>query len=231
LVSYLIDSLVDCIEIAMKLLVFNSPQSLATILSQRLFNSYRHNGCKSRLTHSSFSLVSTATSFPRAAVAVTVLSQREPDVSHYLLIQRKNPPDAGKWSFPGGKIELGERTIDAAQRELTEETNLMKSDCLWYSDPFITTDAIFKDVDDYDEYSFHYLIAHCFAQIKTKGMRSHPVVRASDDALDAKWWTVDEIESKLSLNDDVSDGVLEVIFRAQELYENKLVPVNGVWSS
>lgn len=30
-----------------------------------------------------------------------------------LLVRRANPPDAGHWGFPGGKMELGE-TIEAA---------------------------------------------------------------------------------------------------------------------
>lgn len=34
-----------------------------------------------------------------------------------LLVRRANPPDAGRWGFPGGKMELGE-TIEAADDAL-----------------------------------------------------------------------------------------------------------------
>ena len=41
-----------------------------------------------------------------------------------LLIRRANPPRAGEWSIPGGRIEPGEAERDAALRELSEETGV-----------------------------------------------------------------------------------------------------------
>ncbi|WP_256388415.1 NUDIX domain-containing protein [Lutimaribacter pacificus] len=38
--------------------------------------------------------------------------------------RRANPPDAGLWGFPGGKIDQGEPLFDAAIRELAEETGV-----------------------------------------------------------------------------------------------------------
>lgn len=152
---------------------------------------------------------------PRAAVAVTAQTIFKGNSAHYLLIQRKNPPDAGKWSLPGGKIELGEATLDAAQRELTEETNLSADHCQWYPYPFMTTDAIFPNTDG--SYAFHYLIAQCFAQLGE--YEKLPTLEASDDALDAKWWTLKEIQAQLVPDRAVSDMVVDVIRRAEELYE------------
>jgi 8-oxo-dGTP diphosphatase len=55
-----------------------------------------------------------------------------------LLVKRKKDPFKGFLSFPGGKIDLGEKVEDAVKRELREETNLAiePTDILGvYSDP------------------------------------------------------------------------------------------------
>jgi len=44
--------------------------------------------------------------------------------SDVLLIRRGKPPRAGEWSIPGGRIHDGETHIEAAHRELVEETSI-----------------------------------------------------------------------------------------------------------
>lgn len=41
-----------------------------------------------------------------------------------LLVKRRYPPFAGYWSFPGGHVEPGEPVLEAARRELLEETGI-----------------------------------------------------------------------------------------------------------
>ena len=38
-----------------------------------------------------------------------------------LLVKRLRPPEAGSWSLPGGKVEFGERLVEAVAREIREE--------------------------------------------------------------------------------------------------------------
>ncbi len=155
---------------------------------------------------------------PRAAVAATVQwTCPATDSHHYLLVQRKNPPDAGRWSPAGGKINLGEGTLEAIQRELEEETQL--SNVTWHPNPFLTTDAIFPDDTATGAYKFHYVIAHCFAKAP-ESSEAPPTVLPSDDALDAQWYTLEEIE-----NLDCSEFTLEVLERAEALSRAGLLVV------
>ena len=41
-----------------------------------------------------------------------------------VLIQRRNPPLAGRWTLPGGVVEAGESVRDAVVREAMEETGM-----------------------------------------------------------------------------------------------------------
>ena len=61
---------------------------------------------------------------PPAAITVGVAGVIWNTQDQVLLIRRLNPPRAGHWSLPGGRVERGERLEDALRREIRDETGL-----------------------------------------------------------------------------------------------------------
>jgi ADP-ribose pyrophosphatase YjhB (NUDIX family) len=44
--------------------------------------------------------------------------------NYIVMVKREREPGKGKWSIPGGMLELGERISDGVKREVLEETGL-----------------------------------------------------------------------------------------------------------
>lgn len=161
--------------------------------------------------------------YPRAAVSTAVRCLVKDDNKnandsepHYLLIQRGNPPNAGKWSFPGGKLEWGEPTIAGAQRELMEETSFHGQDSLqWHAEPYATADSIIADDGvNKKSTSFHFLIAIAFAQLHADAL---PNVKSKDDAKHAKWWSISQIQDMTA--EMTTPGLVQRVERAEFLYQ------------
>ncbi|WP_292053141.1 MULTISPECIES: NUDIX hydrolase [unclassified Brevundimonas] len=93
-----------------------------------------------------------------------------------LLIRRGQPPRVGEWSLPGGRIEPGERTIDAALRELSEETGVTAR----IGGLLDVVDGIFSEA------ARHYVLIDYWAE-----WLSGDVV-AGDDAADARFFDLDQ---------------------------------------
>jgi ADP-ribose pyrophosphatase YjhB (NUDIX family) len=153
---------------------------------------------------------------PRAAVSVVVraLSDTTHVAAKYVLVQRGKEPNKGMWSLPGGKIELGESTLHAAQRELWEETRLSSPLLKWHSRAFCVSDSIHRDeVLGQHAVQYHYVIAQCFCTVPFL----QPLI-ASDDAADAKWFTLQEMQHLQKL----TPGVIQVLEISENMYEKGL---------
>lgn len=64
--------------------------------------------------------------YPRPSVTVDAVVLRTPDLNfpEVLLIKRKNPPFKNSWALPGGFLDMDEKPLTGAARELEEETGL-----------------------------------------------------------------------------------------------------------
>ncbi len=119
-----------------------------------------------------------------------------------LLVQRNKQPDEGLWGFPGGHVEWGETVLDAAARELREETGVI-AEPLVYLD---NLDLLLRD--DSGQIRAHYLLVG----VACRYVSGTPV--AADDARNAQWFPVDQITSG---DLPMSDRVPDLLQRALEM--------------
>jgi 8-oxo-dGTP diphosphatase len=120
------------------------------------------------------------------------------DSDRLLLIRRATPPEAGRWSLPGGRVEHGETMAEAVVREVSEEAGLE-----------VVCDRLIGWVERIGP-AGHYVIVD-FAVIV---MGSHDL-RAGTDASEALWvplWEVPETDLVEGLLDFLADhGIVETI--------------------
>jgi ADP-ribose pyrophosphatase YjhB (NUDIX family) len=117
-----------------------------------------------------------------------------------LLIKRRFEPLAGRWSLPGGALELGETLAEGLAREMKEETGL-DVDVGPVIDVF---DRITRD--DQGRARFHYVLADYLCSV-----RAGTPVAGSDVA------EVALAESGDLVRYDLTPKTLEVIARARAL--------------
>jgi len=135
-----------------------------------------------------------------AVIAVVLHNDR------VLLVRRANPPDAGLWGFPGGKIEYGETVKDAATRELLEETGVRAQ----ARDVITTVDVLVRNSSSAVEQ--HYILI----AVQCHWVSGEPV--AGDDALEARWFPVADLDpSRLAMSADVDVIARQALASASNL--------------
>ena len=116
------------------------------------------------------------TPLPAPVPCVGVVCLRGDEV---LLIRRGTPPRQGEWSLPGGRIEPGERAMDAALREVREETGI-EAEIIGLID---VVDGLFPEAGR------HYVLIDYAA----RWLAGEPV--AGDDAVDARFAPLAEVDA------------------------------------
>lgn len=114
----------------------------------------------------------------RPMVAVLAVVLRE---DRALIVQRAQQPNAGRWGFPGGVLELGETVAEGAMRELLEETGIVAEP----AGVLNVNDAVSRD--DEGRVQFHYVL------IAVRGVWRSGEGKAADDAADCAWASRDDI--------------------------------------
>jgi len=99
-----------------------------------------------------------------------------------LLEKRKSAPGKGKWSVPGGLVELGERIEQAVIREVKEETGLE------VEKPRLIDVVDDVSLDEKGAIKYHFVIVDYVINV----MRGVP--KAASDAEDLKWVPFSEVE-------------------------------------
>ena len=98
------------------------------------------------------------------------------------LIKRGNEPSKGKWTIPGGLVELGESPEKAVIRETKEEVGLD------VDNPNLVEVVSNVDLDDQGKVKYHYVIVDYLVHVKSG------TAEASSDAMELRWVPFDEVE-------------------------------------
>ena len=128
---------------------------------------------------------------PIVGVGVVII-----ECGRLVLVRRGAEPSLGKWSFPGGAVELGETVRDAAVREAKEECGLDIE--LVDGVPMDAYDIL--TLDESGRLRYHYVLLQFLAKPK-KG-----VLEPKSDTTDARWVQLEEAD-----NDDLAESVRSFI--------------------
>lgn len=140
------------------------------------------------LTEEQFLATYDASNFERPSVTVDMLIFTVTDeekksyrklpekVLRLLMIKRGDHPYIGQWALPGGFAQMDESLDEAALRELKEETNIDKI----YMEQLYTWGDVGRDPRTRVISTSYMSLVEC----------STLDIKASDDADDAKWFTV-----------------------------------------
>jgi mutator protein MutT len=119
-----------------------------------------------------------------------------------LLVKRGREPGLGKWSIPGGAVEVGETVERAIQREIEEETGLIIE--------VVDLIEIFERIipDPQGRIQYHYVLLDYWCAIKGGQLK------AQSDADEAGFFPVDSLKT-INLPQETE----QVILKAYEKYK------------
>jgi 8-oxo-dGTP diphosphatase len=138
------------------------------------------------------------TGHPMVGVGGIVLNEGK-----VLLVRRGKQPGYGKWSIPGGMVELGETLSEAIKREVLEECGIE----IELADVVAVLERVIRREDERVRY--HYVLVDFLGY--WKGGELQP----ASDILEARWADPSEMET-LEMTDRTQQVVFEVMGLAKK---------------
>ena len=130
---------------------------------------------------------------------------------HILLVKRKMAPGKGLWALPGGFIEQKETARDACLRELKQET------CLKVPEIVLRKGITFQRLFDKPDRSLRgRTITQAFLIELDGGDAKLPKVKGGDDAREAKWFSIAEIQEMSSVMFEDHYSIIEAMLARAE---------------
>jgi 8-oxo-dGTP diphosphatase len=129
---------------------------------------------------------------PRVGVGAVVLHE-----GRVLLVKRGRSPGLGKWSLPGGLVDLGENTADAVRREVAEECGI----AVRLAGVAGVAERIVRD--ESGRVRYHYVLIDYLAYPESDA------VCAGTDAAEVRWVPAEHVHA---LN--ATEGLTDMIRRA-----------------
>lgn len=128
--------------------------------------------------------------YPRPAFSCdTVVFSGPPEARKVLLVRRGSDPFKDCWALPGGFVDEGERPVEAARRELAEETGLI------WEGPLVPVGTFGDPGRDPRGWTV------TAAYLADLGLEE-PLVVPGDDAAEVRWFFYDELPDKLAFDHD-----------------------------
>ena len=131
--------------------------------------------------------------YPMIGVGALVLKE-----GRMLLVKRSQEPSKGKWSVPGGRLELGETISEAVKREVLEECGVQIEIVRILN----VMDNILRDDDGRIRY--HFVLIDLLANY----LSGEP--EAQSDAEECRWVTPAEL-AKVDMNPRLRDVIMRAI--------------------